>query len=220
MTVDSSNGQVIPRRNLRHDFTRGFTMVEILVVLAIIIIVVAMLMPALARAKQQSVSTQCKSNLRQIGVELRIYADANRGWWFPPDLGVNVPPPERWGVHVFKPANAHPPVMTCPADFEPIEDHSYVLNYHLADHKIKSHSTKSAMGGKTPSEVILAGEKVTSETDYYMAVSEFDRVVEKNRHGRILGSNYLYIDSHVDAVAPSEAQSGIDPWDLPTLPNP
>ena len=73
----------------------------------------------------------------------------------------------------------------------------------------------------TPSVVqAVSGEKVTSETDYYMAVDEFDRVVEKNRHGRILGSNYLYLDSHVDSVAPNEAQSGIDPWDLPASVNP
>ena len=45
-------------------------------------------------------------------------------------------------------------------------------------------------------------------------VSEFDRVVEKYRHGVRLGSNYLYHDGHVDTKLPREALTGIDLWDL------
>jgi type II secretory pathway pseudopilin PulG len=152
----------------------AFSLVEILVVLAIIAMLVAMLMPALSKARMQGMSVQCRSNLRQIGIELRIYADAHRGWWYPPLLGTNMPAAQRWGVHVFKPADAHPKVMRCPADFQPVEDHSYVLNDHLFEHSIKSHSTKDAMGNLSPSQVILAGEKASSETDYYMSTDEFD----------------------------------------------
>ena len=48
----------------------------------------------------------------------------------------------------------------------------------------------------------------------------FDRVVEPYRHGVKLGSNYLYLDWHVDIVAPKQAKGALDPWDTPTDPNP
>jgi prepilin-type N-terminal cleavage/methylation domain-containing protein len=54
---------------------RGFTIVELLVVVAIIASLVAFLMPALSRARAQALSVQCQSNLRQIGNALRAYAN-------------------------------------------------------------------------------------------------------------------------------------------------
>ena len=107
-------------------------------------------------------------------------------------------------------------MLVCPADVEPFEAHSYVLNSHLADKTIKAGSHN--FGGLKPSDVIQAGEKVTDERDYYMEglsnTTEFDRVVEKYRHGVRLGSNYLYHDGHVDTVLPRDALTGIDLWDL------
>jgi prepilin-type processing-associated H-X9-DG protein len=56
------------------------------------------------------------------------------------------------------------------------------------------------------------------------ANTEFARVVEKYRHGIQLGSNYLYLDSHVGTLLPNVALTGLDPWDLrsstTTPPNP
>ncbi len=57
---------------------RGFTLIELLVVIAIIAILAALLLPALASAKERGKRTQCMSNMRQINVSLQMYAGENR----------------------------------------------------------------------------------------------------------------------------------------------
>jgi prepilin-type N-terminal cleavage/methylation domain-containing protein len=57
----------------------GFTLVELLVVIGIIGLLVAILLPALNRAREQAVSVQCMSNLRACGQLLYIYANQNHG---------------------------------------------------------------------------------------------------------------------------------------------
>ncbi len=162
----------------------------------------------------------------------------------PSTFGTQYPPNLRWPMRVPK-LKMHPPdqlpfdpagyteqpyqpgkypaapftpaIMLCPSDFEPYEAHSYVLNQHLADQRVRAGSKN--LGGLMSPEVIVTGEKLTTSRDYYMEANEFDAVVEKYRHGVQLGSNYLKLDWHVDTVPPREALTGMDPWAL-RLPDP
>jgi prepilin-type N-terminal cleavage/methylation domain-containing protein/prepilin-type processing-associated H-X9-DG protein len=214
---------------------RGFTLVELLVVIGIIALLIGILLPTLSRARERSKAVVCMSNLKQVYIGLEIYSQNWRGWMFPPELGKDpaVPRDQRWPIHVFKPAVWNPPILKCPSDqLEPVPEgwpldqpengaeHSYILNEHL---KLKAPKFSNKAGGRSDSDVILMGEKVTIEDDYYMElmgtfaqkVSDFGRLVELYRHGRTNGSNYLFKDGHVDTAFPKDAVAGIDPWDVP-----
>lgn len=58
-------------------YRRGFTLIELLVVVAIITLLIAILLPSLGQAREQAKTTMCASNLRQLGLGMRLYAQEN-----------------------------------------------------------------------------------------------------------------------------------------------
>ena len=72
------------RKRNRH----AFTLIELLMVMILVTLLIGLLLPALARTREEEAKTQCRANLRQLGIAIAGYAADNGGWT--PEIGGNI----------------------------------------------------------------------------------------------------------------------------------
>ncbi|MDB6055333.1 MAG: LmbE family protein [Verrucomicrobiales bacterium] len=151
---------------------RGFTLVELLVVIAIIGILTGLLLPALSRARESIRRTACISNLKQVNLAIRLYAedwsdtlpvlpDPNP---YPNGVGAYYKQLVKSYLGLMGPAASNETVFVCPSD--PIQKHQ--LNHAFTSYTFNGFETDPGslprITGKkldtirTPTKAVLVGE--------------------------------------------------------------
>ena len=127
--ADQLSSRAVPTRR-----RSAFTLVELLVVIGIIAVLIAILMPALRRARNQAQKVDCMSRIRQIMLATHMYTQVHKGW-LPGPLGQTNPPGPQsiavdtgwlWTYGYLKSKEA----WLCPIDPRPEFERQYSFTYN------------------------------------------------------------------------------------------
>ncbi len=219
----------------------AFTLIELLVVIAIIAILAAMLLPALARAKETGKRIACLNNLRQLSLSAQMYVSENRGT-YPPRSDT-----DRWPNRFFDAYGKNLKLLLCQSEaaipttsgdtnLADIAPRSYFIN-GWNDFFMGAPNDPLGLGlGNQmkenavihPSETILFGEKTAAHGDYYMDLNEgtagndFDGILNQSSHSatpadRVAGSgsggsNYAITDGSANFIKFPRALEPLNLW--------
>lgn len=133
---------------------QAFTLLELLVAIAIIAIIASLILPALANAKSQSRNAQCKSNLRQLGVGLHMYCSDNNN--YPVATSDSISGAWEPALREFLPDSE----FYCPQDVRPSSQ--FIGIFGVSDAPLPPHYGYNALGavwkGAPPYNLGLGGD--------------------------------------------------------------